>query len=302
MKRLLLFSLAIILVAGIVLYATQTATATQVYYEDYNAQTTDNLPTNWDRNNATAFTPAVSETVAFEGTKSVKVKKELGSSTSAHWMAVDTTDPGTGDYEVEAVVYFATDDTTRGGVVFRGNSTGTNTGYVCALRAGTTFRMLEVAGETETVISTQTIGYDPDTHYHIKASANGDAIKCKFWADGSAEPGTWNIEATDATYDNTNHLVGAYFFNGSDDGDAVYFDALTINDFATDSCTYTSGDWNILGSDHCYITGDTYVTGACNLIGAGYMDLAGTISCSDIHGAAGFSVRGKNGTAKLYIR
>ena len=37
---------------------------------------------------------------------------------------------------------------------------------------------------------------------------------------------------------------------------------------AEDTCTYSSGDWNVLESDNCYITSDVYVNGKFNLIGS----------------------------------
>lgn len=102
------------------------------------------------------------------------------------------------------------------------------------------------------------------------------------------------------------HLNGSAPFSFSD----ASVDCATITVYYTtsggggsDTCTYSgSGDWNILGSDHCYITGDTYITGALNLIGTGWMGLAGTIAAHGIHASPGFLLYGLNGTARLYTR
>ena len=206
----------------------------QVYYADYNADTTGNPPSGWETNGA-SFVPIISTSNVFEGAKCVQLVKSLGAPTGSHWFAIDTaTDPGTGDYEVEAVIWFDDNVALRAGIAFRGKDAATNECYVAMLRATTTLRLAYLSGTTETVKSTLTISaYSVDTHYHIKAYANGTALKIRYWADGGAEPGTWDIETTDATLDNTNHLVGAYLFNGVDNVEDVFFDALEVNDFVT---------------------------------------------------------------------
>lgn len=204
----------------------------QIYQALYNADTTGNTPSGWELNDATNFIPIISTSNAFEGTKCVQLVKLIGAPTGSHWFAIDTvTVPTTGDYTVEATVYFATDATIRGGIAFRGKDAVTNECYVAMLRAGNSIRLSRLSGTSETVISTATITYTTGVHYHIKAYANGSDLKVRFWADGGAEPSTWDIETTDANLDNTNRCVGAYLFNGSNDGDSVYFDALTVNDF-----------------------------------------------------------------------
>lgn len=206
---------------------------TQIYYADYNSDTTGNTPSGWEVNNGTYFTPVISTSNAFEGAKCVQLKKEVGSPTGDHWFAIDTaTDPGDGDAEWECTVYFADDANMRSGVAFRGKDAATNECYALMLRASSTMRLSYISGVSETTKSTQTISsYSTGTHYHVKAYSNGTALKGRFWADGDSEPGTWTIDTTDSTLDNTNTLVGAYLFNGSNNGNSVYFDALEVNDF-----------------------------------------------------------------------
>jgi hypothetical protein len=128
------------------------------------------------------------------------------------------------------------------------------------------------------------------------------------------QPNTWYfIGLSFSDSNNTNSVgFGATFGSGLHPGnyydDNNGADSFTTAVFyvygntVTNSCTYTSGGWNIKGTDHCYVTGSTYVTGACNFIGTGSLNLAGTISCASIHGAAGFEVNGKDGVGKLYVR
>jgi predicted phosphodiesterase len=52
---------------------------------------------------------------------------------------------------------------------------------------GTTFTQLGVINMT----------IDPNVWYWVRFRAVGTAIKCRVWADGSSEPGTWGLEVTD---------------------------------------------------------------------------------------------------------
>lgn len=45
----------------------------------------------------------------------------------------------------------------------------------------------------------------------------------------------------------------------------------------TDTCTYTSGDWDVLEGDNCFITSEVYVDGSFNLIGS----TTGQFGCAD---------------------
>lgn len=97
------------------------------------------------------------------------------------------------------------------------------------------------------------------------------------------------------------HMGTPNVLPGNDAGFYVY--GVSGGPPPSDTCTYSgSGDWNILGSDHCYITGNTYITGALNLIGAGWAGLAGTIAAHGIHASPGFLLYGLNGSARLYTR
>lgn len=206
---------------------------TQIYYADYNSDTTGATPSGWEVNDATNFLPVISTSNAYEGAKCVQLVKKVGAPTGNHWFAIDTgTNPGDGDAEITCTVYFADDANMRSGPAFRGKDAATNECYVMMMRASNTMRLSYISGTSETTKSTQTIStYSTGTHYHIKAYANGTALKGKYWADGDSEPGTWTIDTTDSTLDNTNTLVGGYLFNGSDNSNSVYFDVLEVNDF-----------------------------------------------------------------------
>ncbi|MEP2746054.1 MAG: glycine-rich domain-containing protein [Bauldia litoralis] len=71
----------------------------------------------------------------------------------------------------------------------------------------------------------------------------------------------------------------------------------------SDTCTYTSGNWNVNYSDNCHITSDVNVDGDCNFIydGAGSFSLSATIACQAVNGGAGFQIDGASGSAVIEI-
>lgn len=58
-------------------------------------------------------------------------------------------------------------------------------------------------------------------YYWMKLNAEGTTIRCRVWAVGDAEPGTWNVSATDSTYSN-----GYFGFGG--ESSTGKFDDVTM--------------------------------------------------------------------------
>jgi len=72
----------------------------------------------------------------------------------------------------------------------------------------------------------------------------------------------------------------------------------------TDTCTYSgTGDWNVIYSDNCYVTSETYVKGDCNIMydGAGSFNLQATLICDELNVGAGASISAENSTAQIEI-
>jgi len=63
----------------------------------------------------------------------------------------------------------------------------------------------------------------------------------------------------------------------------------TAGEPPADTCTYSSGDWNVNYSDDCDVTADTYVDGDLNLFydGAGSFDVYATLGVDNINASAG---------------
>lgn len=61
-------------------------------------------------------------------------------------------------------------------------------------------RLSKCSGGSETVIAQTDFTAAADTYYRVKFQLSGTSLKVRAWADAEAEPGTWNIEETDATF------------------------------------------------------------------------------------------------------
>ena len=70
------------------------------------------------------------------------------------------------------------------------------------------------------------------------------------------------------------------------------------------TCNYSgTGDWNVIYSDNCYVTSETYVKGDCNIMydGAGSFNLQATLICDELNVGAGASISAENSTAQIEI-
>lgn len=109
------------------------------------------------------------------------------------------------DLEVKALVRpIAEDEFFYGGIVARGSGeAGTENGYYLVLAqtgVGQTDQVLlrRVVAGVEATIATLAFDWSLATNYWLKLYARGTDLKAKVWAESSAEPAAWMIEATDS--------------------------------------------------------------------------------------------------------
>ena len=89
------------------------------------------------------------------------------------------------------------------------------------------------SGATIATLATQSTGLVTQTNWFwLRVSHIGSSINCRVWQDGSAEPGTWQLAATDST-----HTSGVCMFGltGTNSDFHVDYSALT---FAGDAAYY----------------------------------------------------------------
>ena len=77
----------------------------------------------------------------------------------------------------------------------------TTAGYTAALTNDNTLKIYKYNGDGSN-ISLGSIAFTVSINvwYWIKFSLDGTSLKAKAWQDGAAEPATWGLEITDATY------------------------------------------------------------------------------------------------------
>lgn len=201
--------------------------------KDFEADTTDAEPsgiTKWD--GAVANTYAVKTARPFENSKGL-LMTGAGSFHAGYYYTTPVT---TGDFTYEGVFNADISTADRFGLAFRcWDDSGTAKGYFACLRNGNSLRLARFSNTTETTLTTLAISaISIDIWYHLKVNTNNSAIKVKYWADGDAEPETWHIDTTDATYDNSKRGLGVYLFAGNA-SNLYYADYLIADDGITAS-------------------------------------------------------------------
>jgi hypothetical protein len=213
------------------------------YSRNFNSES-DGAAANYSAGDLNASTTlTIQSGVAFGGSGKALEVKSNNVNIQHDWAYDSASNFSSGDFTATFVARMSITNNgsaCRVGCMFRVDS-GANNGYCIQLRpqaASATVRLCRFSGATETVITTA--NYDAgatfvvDTWYHVKVYMNGSTIRVRVWKDGDAEPGTWLIDTTDATYDNTRVKTGVYTFSSITSGDPiVYVDEITEESAST---------------------------------------------------------------------
>lgn len=200
------------------------------YSRNFNLEASEEAAANYASGNLNAATIVdCLSLIGYGSTNGLKVDSD-STAIGHNWQYDSATELASGDgtYTVKVKPNVVNDAaSTRCGIFFRGNAGGT-TGYAFILRPINSFRLSRFSGGTETAITTVTPSTSPyvaSTWYNIKVFTSGSTIKGKIWKDGDSEPGTWDIDTTDATHNNTNLKIGWYFFENTTSANRfAYFD------------------------------------------------------------------------------
>lgn len=92
------------------------------------------------------------------------------------------------------------------------------------------------SGPTYTEIASVSRSFSDTNVRWIRILVEGASHKIKVWADGDDEPGTWDIESTDATYSSGALNLQTFFNNAAND---VLWDDLTVSDPPSGATTGT---------------------------------------------------------------
>lgn len=178
----------------------------------------------------------IDDTVFYAGAKSIKISNN-SVNIGQNWQYDTAQSMASGDFTLTFALRMAVtnppDGGNRTGWMFRVNNAG-STGYAIMARpqsASATLRLAKFSVGSETSIVTATVlsgTYVADAWYKIKVTTLGTSIKAKIWLASDSEPGAWDIDTTDATYDNTNVKTGPYFFDGTTNLRYSYIDEVVV--------------------------------------------------------------------------
>lgn len=113
------------------------------------------------------------------------------------------------------------------GILWRWSS-GSSNGYRCGFYNGTTFNVDKYSGGSRSNITSFSFSYSTGTSYWIRMiHTSGGTLQIRVWADGSSEPGTWNVNQSETTYSSGNFGFSIY---GGNSGNNNSYDSLTVTD------------------------------------------------------------------------
>lgn len=147
----------------------------------------------------------------------------------------------TGNIDAKVALRSADLGNIRSGAMARCHfSDSQNKGYVAMIRNADTIRLAALRNTSETIITTSNVStLSDDTWYWIKLACGRDSnddLKVRYWADGDSEPGTWLIDTTDSSFDETKTGIGIYARVASG---SVFLDYLEGDDRAGTAYTKT---------------------------------------------------------------
>jgi hypothetical protein len=180
------------------------------FFTDFSTYTDGVQPSDWtERYDTTIGAAVVTATSAPGGVKALRITKTANSSSYAvSWDAVGTP---TGDVELLWKVYVTSVGTTFGGadqgIIHGSGAAGTMTGYrshaLAAVSAGAANVQRWTNGTQSSLASGTNSVTAVNTWRWCRTQRVSSTIRARWWSDGSSEPGTWQVSASDA-----NHSTG----------------------------------------------------------------------------------------------
>lgn len=168
------------------------------YFTDFSSYTAAAQPSDWTRRwVTTGVSFLVTTNAGFGGTKNGLVFAPTADGRfSLSWDAVDG-DAGRANVELLYRWKSTTGTTPDARAMVRGSGNGTTTteGYTLGPVNGIVRTAKYVAGAASTIGSDVSKTITANTWYWTRVRANGTALSIRTWADGGAEPGTWDINA-----------------------------------------------------------------------------------------------------------
>jgi hypothetical protein len=203
------------------------ALATGDFVDNFDSDTIGQLPSGWDMQYGTGFTVQTGMT-----NKAVKFNGTATGRNVLRWTAKGQV----ADVDLKSQWKLDTLASYPGICARVSGAYGTETFYFLqCMGDGSTFKLQKFVNGTLTQLgSTISFSYSAGTVYWWRLQAIGTAIKAKLWADGSGEPGGWNVSVTDNAITAAGY-VGVY---GYAPAGSSWVDIFTM--IGADGSTYAS--------------------------------------------------------------
>lgn len=258
------------------------------YYTDFSEYTTDAAPSDWTaRWVTTNSTWVVKEKAGTTGGKCLQHTSIASYRRLLSWNDID----GDADRDdVEILCKFRSSSTSTDQFRFVARASGAaaaeNCYYLaCPVTSGNDAQFKKYLNGTSSVIGSEiAAALVVDTWYWARVRINGVTLKARLWSDGSAEPGTWNIETTDSSISAAGWVgIGNLTYIGTRDFDVF---AVGTNGDAAPSSAPSSGEEPVVS-----VSDASGANGAALWVTATATDSDGTIatltaSCVDSESAA----------------
>ncbi len=194
------------------------------------------------------------------------------------WDDIDA-DADRDDFEVLCQIYVGSTSATQRWLGGRISTSGASrNGYALRVRTASidTYRF---NGATFTQITAGTFSVASGTWVWVRFRVNGSTIRARAWADGDAEPGTWQCDGTDSTYStlghvgalkagNTNTQLWRYFGVGTNGDTAPASGGSALLDIAGTATASLSGTLAATGDLQFTVPFDVAGSAAASLSGA----------------------------------
>ncbi|MCC6956753.1 MAG: DUF2341 domain-containing protein, partial [Anaerolineales bacterium] len=84
------------------------------------------------------------------------------------------------------------------------------------------FKYARITNDSHSIISEPVFTMAADTWYWLRLQAVGSTLRARIWQDGASEPGAWNINTTDTTYQSSPNIgLTLYYHDTNADWDDI---------------------------------------------------------------------------------
>ncbi|ATG73688.1 hypothetical protein AN401_07295 [Zobellella denitrificans] len=197
------------------------------FFRNFQGDAIDAAPVGWTNRWVTSGTWAVRF-------KQGKMLENSGTPDARRALSYDA--PGS-PTDVELLTRFRTSNqsgTNQQGLLFaRGaGAAGSETGYRVWVNA-TQIALGRFVSGTATTITTASFSAAANVWYRVRFRVNGTSLRVRIWAEGTTEPGTWNIDTTDSNIA-SGGWCGVHAFESDGVRDWLWLSVGTAGDTADD--------------------------------------------------------------------